>query len=71
MLAIATSKTAARAIQERANHIFSVLSESGTFIASGITKEQSITTKSELEIAGFNNIVENPREDWVTLICKR
>ena len=68
---VAIANISARAIQERAKHIFSVLSDSGTFIASGITKEQSITTKSELEIAGFNNIVENPREDWVTLICKR
>jgi len=68
---VAVANISARAIQERAKHIFSVLSPSGTFIASGITKEQSTATKSELQTAGFTNIKENPREDWVTLICKR
>ena len=68
---VAIANISARAIRERAHHIFSVLSDSGTFIASGITREQIIETKSELKTAGFKNIEENPREDWVTLVCKR
>jgi ribosomal protein L11 methyltransferase len=67
---IVVANISARAIQERANYIVLTVSANGAFIASGIINEQLEPTKIALQKAGFSNIEERPREDWVSLICR-
>ena len=67
---IVVGNISARAIRERACHIFPVLNAQGALVASGIIREQQPDTEQALRRAGFVSLEEWPKEDWVTFVCR-
>lgn len=68
---LVVANISARAIREHAPHILPVLQPGGALIASGIINQQQPETLEALKTAGFSAIEEWPREDWVTLVCRK
>ena len=68
---LAVANISSRGIRERAKHILPALKDDGVLVASGIIDEQLPETKEALIEAGFTSLEFWPREDWVTISCKR
>ena len=68
---LALANISARGVRERAGDLLAALRPDGALIASGIIQEQQGETERALTAAGFAAIETWPREDWVTLVCRR
>ena len=68
---LVVANISSRGVRERAPDILPALKPKGILIASGIIDEQHEETESALRQAGFTAIEAWPREDWVSLICRR
>ena len=68
---LALANISARGVRERAGDLLTALRPDGALIASGIIQEQQAETEAALDEAGFGARGVWPKEDWVTLICRR
>lgn len=68
---LVVANISSRGVRERAPDILPALKPEGILVASGIIDEQHEETESALRQAGFTAIEAWPREDWVSLICRR
>ena len=68
---LVVANISSRGVRERAPDIWPALKPEGILVASGIIDEQHEETESALRQAGFTAIEAWPREDWVSLICRR